>query len=157
MWNVVVFIALFGGTATFAMIKGGAPERVAASILLVAALADFTLVSIVSSPLGDRNASILVLDLATAIAVIVVALHAERLWPMPMASFLIVGVQLQLGVWLAPVHHRQVYVVAHAFSAYPVIALLIAGTFRHMRRVRSGRELAWTWSARKENDERAKG
>jgi hypothetical protein len=107
-------------------------------------LTDFTLVSLTVSPLGSRNASILAIDTVTAVAMTVLALHAERWWPMLMAALLIVGVQLQIGVWLAPIHHRQVYVVAHAFSAYPVILILLAGTIRHWRRTRRHRERAWT-------------
>ncbi|MEZ0495156.1 hypothetical protein [Sphingomonas sp. IW22] len=144
MLNVVFFFILLAGSCGYALFAGGTPERVAAILILAASIIDFALVSMNARPLADREVTVLLFDIALTIGMIVLALKAERWWPMVVAGVLIVGVEMQLGVWLAPVHHRQVYKIAHAFSAYPVLLMLMIGTWRHRRRARRGPDRAWT-------------
>lgn len=137
------FFSALGIISLLAFLRGGAPERWVALILLLTALADLAFV-LTAGQLVSRDIRILVLDCALAIAITIIALHAERYWPMLIAAFLIVGAELQIGVWLAPVHEQQVFKVAHAASAYPVLFTLLVGTLRHWWRTRKRPERDWT-------------
>lgn len=137
------FFSALGIISLLAIARGGAPERWVALILLLTALGDLAFV-LTAGQLVSRDIRILVLDCALAIAITIIALHAERYWPMLIAAFLIVGAELQIGVWLAPVHEQQVFKVAHAASAYPVLLTLLVGTLRHWWRTRRCPERDWT-------------
>ena len=142
--NIIFFFSVLALAAGFAIARGGAPEKLIAVILLVTAATAFALASTAGREWMTQDVRILTLDVVLAIAIVAVALHAERVWPMMVAAFLILGVELQLGVWMAPTHHRQVYKIAHGFSAYPVILTLIVGTARHRWRTRQRPERDWT-------------
>ena len=141
--STTFFFAALGVVSLLAVFRGGAPERWVALILLVTAVADLAFV-MTAGEMVTRDLRILVLDCALAVAITIIALHAERYWPMLIAAFLIVGAELQIGVWLAPVHEQQVYKVAHAASAYPILLTLLAGTLRHWWRTRKLPERDWT-------------
>jgi hypothetical protein len=141
--SATFFFSLLAISALFALLRGGAPERWIAVILALTAVADFALV-LMAGRMMTQDARILLLDVALAVVITGIALHAERLWPMLIAALLIVGAELQIGVWLAPTHQRQVYKVAHGLSAYPIILTLLVGTARHWWRTRHAPERDWT-------------
>ncbi|WP_315760800.1 hypothetical protein [Sphingomonas sp. Y38-1Y] len=141
--SATFFFSLLAISALFALLRGGAPERWIAVILALTAVADFALV-LMAGRMMTQDARILLLDVALAVVITGIALHAERLWPMLIAALLIVGAELQIGVWLAPTHQRQVYKVAHGLSAYPIILTLLVGTARHWWRTRHTPERDWT-------------
>lgn len=141
--STAFFFAALGLVSLLAIFRGGAPERWVALILLLTAVADFAFV-VTAGEMVTRDIRILVLDCALAITITIIALHAERYWPMLIAAFLVVGAEMQIGVWLAPVHKQQVYKVAHAASAYPILLTLLVGTLRHWWRTRKLPERDWT-------------
>ncbi|KTW00940.1 hypothetical protein NS355_01715 [Sphingomonas yabuuchiae] len=144
MLNVVVFYAGLVGLLVYSIRCGGRPERWVAGILAASAIVDTMMVNAARGVFVVREPGILLLDVITLVAVTVVALWAERIWPMVLAAFLLVGVELQIGVWLAPVIQRQVYKLAHAYSAYPVMLILLVGIVRHRSRTRDVPERDWT-------------
>lgn len=141
--SATFFFTLLAVAACFALVRGGAPERWVAMILVLTAVGDFALV-MMAGRMMTQDVRILLLDIALAVVITGIALHAERIWPMIIAALLIVGAELQIGVWLAPTHQRQVYKVAHGLSAYPIIITLLVGTARHWWRTRIAPERDWT-------------
>lgn len=142
--RIAFFFLLLTFALGLALVRGGAPERLIAAILALTAAIDFAIVTMVGPARETQDIRILTLDIILSISITVIALHAERIWPMVVAALLIVGAELQVGVWLAPTHEQQVYRIAHGLSAYPILIVLLAGTVRHMMRTRAKPERDWT-------------
>jgi len=87
---------------------------------------------------------ILIVDMMMFGALTLLALRAERFWPICMAALLGLSLQLQLMSWMAP-QNRQVYKVLHALNAYPVLLVLAIGTRRHRSRLaQTGADKSWS-------------
>lgn len=148
MINVAVFYSCLLALVLYATARGGGPERAAAAILALSAVADTVVLQFVGSLFEQWVPALLLLDAVTLGAITYLALRAERHWPMLMAAFLLVGVELQIGVWMAWRIHGQIYKLAHAYSAYPVMLVLLVGIYRHAQRSRVRPERDWTVFAR---------
>lgn len=148
MVNVAIFYGFLLALVIYASACGGEPERLAAAILSVSAATDTALVHITSGLFESWVPTLFTLDMITFGAITIIAIKAERRWPMVMAGFLLVGVELQIGIWAAPVMHRRIYKLAHAYSAYPVMLILLIGVYRHAQRSRVRPERDWTVFAR---------
>lgn len=145
MWNVVLYLTLLSMTCSYALWRGGLPERLAASIILAAVAASVLVASSYRGAFAQREIGIFLVDLAMFGAVTMLALRAERFWPLCMAALLGLGLQLQLLSMVAPESGRQVYKVLHALNAYPVLLLLAIGTRRHRHRLSAGGvDISWS-------------
>jgi hypothetical protein len=145
VWNVFLYLTLLTATFGYALWRGGAPEKIAAGIILGAVLASGLVASSYRGAFAEREIGIFVVDVTMFGAAVLLALRAERFWPICMAALLGLGLQLQVLSWVAPHPNRQVYKVLHALNAYPVLLVLAAGTRRHRRRLaRDGADRNWS-------------
>lgn len=145
MWNVAIYLILLVATCSYALGRGGPPERIAAAIILAAVLLSGLVASSYRGAFAQREVGIFLVDLVMFGAATLLALRAERFWPLCLAALLGLGVQLQLLSWLAPESGRQVYKVLHALNAYPVLLVLAMGTWRHRGRLAvTGADTSWS-------------
>jgi hypothetical protein len=145
VWNVALYLPLLAASCCYALWRGGPPERVAAGIILAAVAMSALVAGSYRSAFAQRETGIFLVDLAMFGAATLLAVRAERFWPLCMAALLGLGLQLQLLSWAAPESGRQVYKVLHALNAYPVLLLLVAGTRRHrMRLAAAGADTSWS-------------
>lgn len=150
MWNVAVYLMLLTATCFYALRRGGAPERVAATIILAAVGLSGIVASSYRGAFAGREMGIFLVDLGMFVAATGLALRAERFWPICLAALLGLGVQLQLLSWLAPPSGRHVYKVLHALNAYPVLLVLAVGTWRHrVRLIATGADKSWSSFSRR--------
>jgi hypothetical protein len=140
----VLFLTYALGVATYALWRGGQPERLVASSFLIAILA---------SRLGGASPLsnglylwVFIVDLVLALVLFRVALTAHRLWPMPVAGMQLLSAAGHLLRLSDPTMLPALYWVGRAVWAYPMFALLAVGTLRHRNRVKqAGREPDWTF------------
>jgi hypothetical protein len=145
MWNVVAYLVLLLGTCLYAVSRGGAPERIAAGIILAAVVLTFVAARQWRWAFTSSETGILTVDIVMLIAVIVLAVRADRYWPMWMAAFLGLGIELQFVMWAAPERHVEIYRVLHFWNAYPTLLLLAIGTWRHQARLaEKGVDPSWS-------------
>ena len=137
MLHVVAFYLLLTGACGYAVLRGGAPERWVAAILLAGTVATW---AIVIAPRGyagmfrTTEPVVAAIDGTMLLCIVVIALTADRFWPLCLAALQAFGVIGHLAKTIAPEILRDVYLTAHAFSAYPGLLLLILATRRHRRR-----------------------
>jgi hypothetical protein len=147
MWNVVLYLTLLVIVASYALWRGGAPERIITMILLVAVVASGTIISQRELAFSTRETTILIIDVLLLVAVVTVALFADRYWPIWMAAFLGIGLELQFAMWAAPQVHVWLYRILHSWNSYPTLLLLFLGTLRHRQRLaRLGADPSWSGS-----------
>lgn len=143
-----IFTALFLAATIYAVLRGGAPERLG---LLVFWLGSLTSIALVS-PLGKRWAHVeyglLASDLAMLCAFAALTYKARRHWPLWMTSMQAIEVLCHVPILLAPDVNRPAYMSLQALWAYPMVVLLIIGVRRHRLRLkRSGSDGSWRRSS----------
>jgi len=117
--------------------KGGGPERIAAVLIGIAALA--TKLSVEGLQLSYRTASpvVVLLDIALAAALFGLALKANRMWTMLLASLQMCVVMAHVAKLAITQLDPLAYYVILTKWAYLTAALPVVGAIRHQLRLRS--------------------
>lgn len=147
---LVFFWCLAAFTIATAWLIGGSPERWTATILLIAAL----LTVAVRSPFPVRYAHVEIgvatVDVLLMVPLVVIALSANRWWPIYVAGLQLFTLIGHLGKAVNHNLWRGAYNVLITFPSYAILLLLLAGAIRHRRRVhRNGAERSWRRSSRR--------
>jgi hypothetical protein len=134
MLGATVFIPILFAVCAYAWWRGGVDERSVALTCLAGTAATL----LVISPLRQRYAGVeeglLLVDLAVLAGFITVALRSKRFWPLWVA-----GLQLttSLGHLLKGIDQGllpRAYGAALQFWSYPILVILVVGTYRRHRR-----------------------
>ncbi len=142
----ILFTVLWLGVCAYALWRGGQPERLVAIIFLVAA----PLSGVVYS---DRlwhgmQLGIFAVDVAMLGLLAIIALRANRYWPIGMAAMQVFQVAGHLLKLADPKLLPLLYWISGVVWAYPMLILLLLGTIRHHNRVkRTGPEPSWSSSS----------
>lgn len=129
----------------YALFRGGAPERIVAIAMVVAAAAT-GLISPGSAPDFSRLVrALLLIDLGFLIAVLTVALFADRYWPLWIAALQLTALAIHGVRVYDPTLVPYAYAWTAAKAAYVMLLLLGAGVWRHAARAAAGHaEYDWT-------------
>ena len=147
MSHVHLFLALLVICSTYALARGGAPERVGTLILLAGIAATALVASKTLGRFSSVEWGIFFVDGVVFLSYLALALTADRFWPMVTTAVVGFGVVAHAAVLLTNLIVPHVYAAAQAFSGYPVVLLLAIGTYRHRRRLRTfGTDRAWSIS-----------
>ncbi|HEV2818006.1 MAG TPA: hypothetical protein VGW40_12395 [Allosphingosinicella sp.] len=140
-----VFTALMLICCAYAFIGGGAPERIGAAIFLIGSV--LTYVVLETSPIDFRGVEVgvFIIDVVVFAAFVLLAVRANRYWPLWMSALLGLGVVGHLAMLLHPRVIPWAYAVVLSIWSYPILLLMAAGTFAHQRRlIRNGADPSWT-------------
>jgi hypothetical protein len=144
MLRVIVFNLLLLTTSGYAVLRGGAPERMT-GWLLIAAAAMTWIVPPWHVSYFDPEAGIFAIDVLLLLALVVIALKADRFWPLVMAAM-----QLDsIAAHILKVFDADLIPITYALMitvwAYPMQFILVAGTIRHRSRLqRFGADRSWS-------------
>lgn len=143
----VLFLLLWLGVCSYALWRGGQPERSVAAIFLAAV------------PLGSAayaagyhwqgiELGIFGIDLAMLVLLLAIAFRANRYWPIGIAAMQVLQVVGHLLKLADPHMLPLLYWISNVVWAYPMLILLALGTVRHRNRVkRLGPEPSWSNSS----------
>jgi hypothetical protein len=135
-----LFIALLAGTVLYAFRTGGRPERWTAAMFVIAGL----LTLLLHSPWPVRyvglETSVLIVDAALLVALLAIALHADRFWPLAMAALQTMAVAAHVAKALDVRLGAGAYQQALVVWSYATLPLLALGVWRRGRRVAQGRD-----------------
>jgi hypothetical protein len=147
MLSIPFYYALLVIAWTYALLKGGAPERIGSTIIAVGSI--LTLVAAISSATGYRAVEIGVffVDVATLVAFLVLALRAERYWPIWIAALQLIGTAGHAVRLVDPTIIPRAYAFVTVFGSYPMLLLIVLGTYRHQQRLaKFGVDRSWSSS-----------
>ena len=148
MERVVFFFLLQTLASTYAVFRGGGPERAVGISLLMAAVIGVVIQSPFIVRFLDVEWGILVIDLILLAVLMAVALNADRYWAMWLAALQALGAGAHFVRGVDGEVARFVYAVLLAGWSYPMILLLIVGTYRHQRRLAAnGFDVDWSFRA----------
>jgi hypothetical protein len=135
MSRLILFLVIWLGCCVYALARGGAPERIGATIFLAAALLSLAL----SEPEGSRFDSVelgvLLVDLSVLAGFLMLALKANRFWPIWMSAMQGVQVLSHFAIAVNATIIPWAYWNAQTLWSYPMLVLLAAATARHQARL----------------------
>ena len=144
MIHVYVFVCLLIGTCAYALMRGGAPERIVGAAFLFAAVASSLAPSRLPVRFFEAELGVMVVDIVLLLVLFAIALRADRFWPLFLAAFQLDAVGAHLVKWYDPELLRVAYVVMIVGWSYPMLLLLAIGTWRHRRRLEAqGFDISW--------------
>jgi hypothetical protein len=129
------YIGLLVGSVTYAGLKGGGPERAVAAVLATRFVLDPLMHLYLHARFTTVDPTHLILDSATLIAFVAVALRANRFWTLWLCAFHGLAVLSHVTKALDLTIHPVVYAIMEAMWSYMLLALLIWGTWVHQRRL----------------------
>lgn len=141
MPHLTVYWTLLVLTLGYAWIRGGPPERWAASMLTAASLASMLLLSPLDIRYRHPEFGVAVADLLLLGGYLRLTVRSTRYWP----SWLVALQVLQLLSDFSPaLPHTLVMVCGIVISilGYPMVTAIAVGTWRHQERLRLGADEA---------------
>ncbi|MGC6399036.1 hypothetical protein ACNI3Q_00470 [Sphingomonas sp. FW199] len=150
--NVYAFFVILLLCSGYALAKGGAPERIAAAIMICGAIGSFIAINLGIAAGAERYFGVqrwtLTIDLAMLVAWVILAVWSTRFWPIWVAACQGLLVATHLAA-VATLIHPWAYWALQMLWSYPVPIILAIGTYRHRKRLlRDGTDLSWKPSLR---------
>ncbi|WHO39404.1 hypothetical protein PMI04_002040 [Sphingobium sp. AP49] len=142
---LLAFLILSAVCCFYALIRGGSPERLTATIFLAGIFASI-MISIHAPPPPDGfQSAIFAVDLAMLLALGAIMLFARRYWPMAITACQLLAVMGHVIRLLNPQIVPVLYWISNVFWAVPQMLFLAVATIRHCNRVRRhGSDPAWS-------------
>lgn len=127
--------------------QGGRPEKIGAAIFVTASILSTAALSGPSARFLSVEIGVFAVDIAMLFALFALALFAERLWPLWVTGLQLVGAAGHAVKIVDPEVIPRAYAFVMAFWSYPMLFLLVLGTWKHQQRLkRSGVDKSWSTS-----------
>lgn len=132
----------------YALFKGGAPERIAATTIAVGSILSLAALSSPARSYQSVEIGIFLVDVVCLLVFLALALRANRYWPLWVTALQTIGTAGHALRLVDPTMIRWGYAFALAFWSYPMLALIALGTWRHQQRLaRLGVDRSWSSSS----------
>lgn len=145
--HAILFGLLWIGACGYALVRGGAPERIVALCFLAGALLS-PLAQLIgrtaATAFSHLEVGVLLIDTTILGLILWVALFSARYWVMAMASMQAAIPIAHIANVIAPAAVPRVYFAMAVTLAFPQLVLLAVATWRHQARLtRYGIDYAW--------------
>lgn len=136
MTHILVFNLVLLATCGYALFAGGAPERWTATVFVTGALATFAVPDFYpSGPYRQVEPILLAIDAVMLCALVVVALRADRYWPLYVSALHLITLAIHGVKAVDPSLVPWMYAGASGKIAYPMLLMLAFGALRHRQRI----------------------
>jgi len=145
--NTLAYLSLLIACCGFAYLRGGAPERIGAAIMAIGSFLTVAALSTLAERYRSVELGVFLVDVATLFALLVLALRANRYWPLWVAALQLVATTAHAVKLVDPEVIRRAYAFALVFWSYPILLLIMLGTWRHQQRLaKFGVDRSWSSS-----------
>lgn len=128
-WSILLVVTIY------AFGRGARDERAATLIVIVASIATVIVYAPVPSAYEGVEIGVFVVDVAALAAFVGVALISSRFWPLWVAGFQLTSVMSHIMKLVHLDLIPKVYAAAERFWIYPMLLVIIVGTWRTHRRL----------------------
>ena len=135
------FVVLFVVCA-YAFVRGRTDERAVAATCLAASIASVLVATQKASAYSHLEAGILLVDIGAFVAFTLVALKSERFWPLWVAGLQLTNSLAHLMKAVDLDLMPRAYAAAAVFWSYPILIIIIVGTWRSQRRRQESESLS---------------
>jgi hypothetical protein len=150
MAQVVFYFALLFTCWVYALLRGAAPERIGATVIGVGSIVTVLAASGPTNRFASVEIGIFLVDVACLVAFLLLALRANRYWPLWIAGLQLIGTAGHAVKLVDPEVIRRAYWFIQGFWSYPMLLLIVLGTWRHQRRLaKFGVDNSWSSSWRR--------
>ena len=148
MAHLLFFNAVLIAVIVYSMWRGGGPERAGAGIIIAGDVLTVLVARVYADRFAGIETGILIVDALMFAAFFLLALTANRFWPIWITGLQGVSVMVHGAMAIAPSVIPWAYAFGLAIWSYPILILLIAGTRRHRDRLaRNGVDRSWSVSS----------
>ena len=145
MTRILFFNLLLLGSCGYAILRGGAPERITGWLLIGATVLTPLAAGGLAMRFVQAELGIFVVDVVLLGALTIVALKADRFWPMVLAAMQLDTTAVHILKLVDADLIRITYALMIAAWSYPMLVVLAIGTMRHQRRLAQfGEDRAWS-------------
>jgi hypothetical protein len=143
----ILALAMVFAAAFLAVARGGPPERLAAAIIVCWILSDLAY-HLAFGPSGFARVDPvhLVLDGAELVAIVWLALRANRMWPLWAAAAQLICVSGHLALFMEPGMRRAYWAMTQLPQYIQLTALVIGAVWHARRYARIGPYRSWRYS-----------
>ncbi|MCU6454785.1 hypothetical protein LPN01_11925 [Sphingomonas sp. A2-49] len=155
MIHIALFNVVLALVCGYAVRVGGAPERWTAFLFVTAAVATY-LAPFYNAlrPFAQMEPMLLSVDLLMLLGLMGIAVRADRYWPLYVSALHLITIAIHGVKAFQPTLVPWMYAGASSKIAYPMLALLAIGAWRHRHRLaRFGSDRDWS-PLRHPDDER---
>lgn len=145
MSTAAIFACSLVALTAYALRRGGAPERLAAGAMALAALATYATGLTNTFAFRQTEWQLAMIDIVLLVALTSLALVADRFWPMWLSALQALAVISHVARAIDPHIAPGAYWWALGKISWPMLLVVGIGIFRHDRRLRAGfPEHAWS-------------
>ena len=142
--RIFVFLLLLLTSCIYALYRGGGPERAVAGIIIGMGALDPLVHIITPLEYATVDPGHLFIDLAGWLCFFVVSLRANRFWPLCIVSLQTIAIVAHAARLLDVTIHPKAYMIMQIASSYPLLIVLMVGTYCHRKRLKSiGIDRSW--------------
>lgn len=135
MERAIAFAAVLCLVSLYALLRGGSPERSAATMYLVAYMLSNLVTQLFGENYNQVQWLVLGVDVVLLGALFALALKANRYWGIWAAAFQLIAVVAHLAKILFPNIGAQAFAITLLLWSYAVLPMLAVATYRHQARV----------------------
>lgn len=146
MAHIVIFFLCLALACGFALWKGGGAERAVALLLVAATVATFWVQISADALFQSIEADVLFIDAVLWLALGAIASTSTRFWPIWITGIHGLAIGVHASKAINPAILPAVYAQAVGKLGYPILLILVLGTWRHLRR-RGGGMADPSWPA----------
>ncbi len=149
----ILFVAwwgLLGAGLIYVGLRGAAPERLAIAALAINSVATYAATADPQVSYREVEAGVAAADILLAAVLLWIAIRANRRWPLACCGMQLVTALGHAAKFLTPQLSTFTYALMTGFWSWPILFLIVMGTYRHRRRlVARGVDPSWrTFSSR---------
>lgn len=134
VFKLILFNTLLVGSCGYAFLRGGAPERAIAAILLIGVVLTFLFNLQSPRPFASVDIAVLIVDIGAFVGFTIVALRANRFWTLWVSALAGLGVLGHLSRFYGGTGISDwAYAVSLTIWSYPITVLIAIGTFNYHR------------------------
>ena len=142
--RIFVFLLLLVTSCVYALYRGGGPERWVACIIIGMGALDPLVHLVTPLEYATVDPGHLFIDLLGWLCLFAVALRANRFWPLCVVSLQTIAIVAHTARLLDVTIHPKAYMIMQIASSYPLLVVLMVGTFYHQKRLKSiGTDKSW--------------
>jgi hypothetical protein len=134
----ILFLFLLAVTILIAFVRGGQEEKIGVGIYVLGC-ALTVLAGAHSSRFASEETGIFVVDCLTFAAFFVLALYADRFWPIWVTALLAIALFGHAAMLLSPGIVPWAYAVILSIWSYPILAIMIAASLNSQEQGRGRR------------------
>ncbi len=136
----IIFWALLLLTFAYALWRGRGDEKIAAGVALLATIATQFVMPPPALRYSGIQFGLVAIDMAVLAAFVAIALRSERFWPLWVAGLQLINSMSHLMKGIEADLVPQAYAAAAVLWSYPILLIILVGTWRTHKYSQSERQ-----------------